>query len=306
MAQSEKRPARTTGQKGRSRGPRLRSRTRNMLVGYAFILPWLFGLLVFTAWPVIYSMYLSLCEVAVTTRGIDAQLTGLVNYVRAFREDTVWSGYLINQAAYVLMCTPLILVFSAIMALLLNQKVRGRLFFRALYFFPVIIISGPVMTKLVDNNASSIITAEGNAIYQVFSQIPYIGDAIIYAFSNLVLILWYSGVQVLIFLAGLQKIDRSMYEAARIDGASGWAIFWKITIVQMKPMALINAIFTIVQLTGFSDNEVNTHISSQMFETGKIYSYSAALAWSHFLVALLMIGLAFLILRSRRDKEVKA
>lgn len=284
----------------------LRNRTRNMLCGYAFILPWFIGLLVFTAWPVVYSMYLSLCQVDVTTNGIHAQLTGFNHYIEAFQVDTEWSGLLINQALYVLMCTPLILVFSVIMALLLNQKVRGRLFFRALYFFPVIIISGPVMKELVDNNASSIITAEGNAIYQIFSQIPYIGDAIIYAFSNLVLILWYSGVQVLIFLAGLQKIDRSMYEAARIDGASGWEIFWKITIVQLKPMALVNAIFTIVQLTGFSDNGVNTHIQEQMFEkTGKIYAYSAALAWSNFLVVLLIIGLAFLVFRNRKEKGAR-
>ena len=286
---------------------RMKNKTRNMLLGYAFILPWFIGLLVFTAWPVIYSMYLSLCRVAVTTSGIDAQFTGFVNYVQAFREDINWSGLLVNQSLYVLGCTPLIIVFSVIMALLLNQKVRGRLFFRALYFFPVIIISGPVMKELLTNNASSVITAEGNAFNQIFSQIPYIGDAIIFAFSELVLILWYSGVQVLIFLAGLQKIDKSMYEAARIDGASGWEIFWKLTIVQLKPMALINAIFTIVQLTGFTDNDVNTYISSQMFEkTGKIYSYSSALAWSNFLVVLLMIGLAFLVFRSKREKVAKA
>lgn len=286
---------------------RMKNKTRNMLLGYAFILPWFIGLLVFTAWPVIYSMYLSLCRVAVTTSGIDAQFTGFVNYVQAFREDINWSGLLVNQSLYVLGCTPLIIVFSVIMALLLNQKVRGRLFFRALYFFPVIIISGPVMKELLTNNASSVITAEGNAFYQIFSQIPYIGDAIIFAFSELVLILWYSGVQVLIFLAWLQKIDKSMYEAARIDGASGLEIFWKLTIVQLKPMALINAIFTIVQLTGFTDNDVNTYISSQMFEkTGKIYSYSSALAWSNFLVVLLMIGLAFLVFRSKREKVAKA
>ena len=232
---------------------------------------------------------------------------GFVNYVEAFRGDVNLSGLLVEQTLYVLMCTPLIIVFSVIMALLLNQKVRGRLFFRALYFFPVIIISGPVMKELLTNNASSVITAEGNTFYQIFSQIPYIGDVIIFAFSELVLILWYSGVQVLIFLAGLQKIDKSMYEAARIDGASGWEIFWKLTIVQLKPMALINAIFTIVQLTGFTDNDVNTYISSQMFEkTGKIYSYSSALAWSNFIVVLLIIGLAFLVLRSKREKVAKA
>lgn len=203
---------------------RMKNKTRNMLLGYAFILPWFIGLLVFTAWPVIYSMYLSLCRVAVTTSGIDAQFTGFVNYVQAFREDINWSGLLVNQSLYVLGCTPLIIVFSVIMALLLNQKVRGRLFFRALYFFPVIIISGPVMKELLTNNASSVITAEGNAFYQIFSQIPYIGDVIIFAFSELVLILWYSGVQVLIFLAGLQKIDKSMYErpasTGRRDGRS--------------------------------------------------------------------------------------
>lgn len=90
-------------------------------------------------------------------------------------------------------------------------------------------------------------------------------------------------------------------------GRPGWEIFWKLTIVQLKPMALINAIFTIVQLTGFTDNDVNTYISSQMFEkTGKIYSYSSALAWSNFLVVLLMIGLAFLVFRSKREKVAKA
>ena len=289
-----------------SRGVRLKNKTRNALTGYAFITPWIFGLCVFTAWPVVYSMYLSLCKVDVTTNGINAQFEGFVHYIEAFTVDINWSGYLVSQITYVLLCTPLILVFSVIMALLLNQNVRGRLFFRALYFFPVIIISGPVMKELINNNAADIITVEGNTLYQVFSQIPYFGEAIVYTFSNLVLVLWYSGVQVLIFLAGLQKVDRSMYEAARIDGASGWEIFWKITIVQLKPMALINAIFTIVQLTGFSDNEVNSYISSQMFErTGKIYAYSAALAWSNFIVVLLMIGVAFLVFRNKREKVKK-
>lgn len=122
-------------------------------------------------------------------------------------------------------------------------------------------------------------------------------------FNNLVLILWFSGVQILFFLAGLQKISSSVYEAAKIDGANSWIIFWKITLPLIRPFLLINAIYTIVDLASFANNPVNTSITQRMFDIDKPYSYSSALSWIYFAAVMIIIGIAFLLFRERGYKK---
>jgi len=104
-------------------------------------------------------------------------------------------------------------------------------------------------------------------------------------------VLWFSGVQVLVFLAGLQKEDRSLYEAARIDGASAWEAFWNVTLPELKPLVLVNVIYTIVFLSTFALNEVIVTIRNNMFSTFTGFGYAAAVAWLYFL----LIGVVLLV-----------
>ena len=118
--------------------------------------------------------------------------------------------------------------------------------------------------------------------------------------------LWNSGVQILIFIAGLQKVPKSMYEAARIDGASGWESFWKITLPVIKPMILLNTIYTIVFLATGGQNEIITMIYDNMFYAiaGRGYGYAAAMAWVYTLIIGIALCIAFLLLREKSDKKV--
>ena len=125
---------------------------------------------------------------------------------------------------------------------------------------------------------------------------------LLYIFDNIVLILWFSGVQVVLFLAGLQKIGQPIREAASIDGASPWQMFWKIDLPFLKSLILLNTIYTLVQLSAFSSNEVNQEVVNKMTLVGKTYGYSAALSWIYFACMLLVIGAAFLVLRDRKEK----
>ena len=129
-------------------------------------------------------------------------------------------------------------------------------------------------------------------------------------FENMITILWYSGVQILIFLSSLQKIDRSMYEAAKIDGGSGWECFWKITLPTIRPMILLNCVYTIVFISNNDQNAIIELIKNSMFSgtREKGYGYASAMAWLYSFVVLLIVGLFALAFIAKKDvyaKQVK-
>jgi ABC-type sugar transport system permease subunit len=278
-------------------------RQKNAITGYLFILPWILGFILFTGFPFFYSIFLSFSSVKIAPTGIQTRWIGIGNYVQAFTKDVNFPVALSDSFIFVLLSTPMIVVASLIMAMLLNGKFRGRTIFRAIFFLPVIIISGPVISELLTNNAAQIVNPSKYTVYKVFSTLPeVIGAPVLYVFDNLVMILWFSGVQILIFLASLQKIDGSIYEAARIDGASSWEIFWKIVLPYLKPVIMVNAIYTVVEMSGFPNNRVNMEISKNMFLLGNVYSYSAAQSWIYFSAELLLLGVVFLLFREKKKR----
>jgi ABC-type sugar transport system permease subunit len=263
-------------------------------------MPWIIGFAVFTAYPFFYSLYLSFFDLDFTVFGISSTFAGLKHYLYAFRVDTNFPIQFWNTLLSVGLSTPLILIFSLVAAILLNNKLKARSFFRLLYFLPVVIISGPVISELVVNNAAQIVDPRRYFIYNFFAALPgTVSYPFLYMFNNLILILWFSGVQIIFFLAGLQKINGSIYEAAKIDGANSWIIFWKMTLPLVKPFLLVNAIYTIVDLASFANNPVNTSITQRMFDVDKPYSYSAALSWIYFVSIMVLIGVTFLLLRPK-------
>jgi ABC-type sugar transport system permease subunit len=244
-------------------------------------------------------------SVNISPTGIQTKWIGLANYFAVFTKDVNFPIILGESIIFVVLSTPTIVVASLIVALLLNGKFNGRSIFRAIFFLPVIIISGPVMSELMTNQAAKIVDPTKYIVYKFFAMLPKaVGSPVLYVFDNLVLILWFSGVHILIFLAGLQKIDTSIYEAAQIDGASSWEVFWKIILPYLKPLALVNAIYTIVEMASFPTNKINAAISAKMFEMGNVYSNSAAMSWTYFLVEFALLGIVFLVFKERK-KEVR-
>jgi len=279
---------------------------QNEPIAYLFLAPWIIGFLVFTAFPIGYSFYLSFFSVQLTTTGIRTTFLQMDNYIQALTADLDFVNKVMGFSKEVFLAIIVIVVFSLILALLLNQKVKGRGFFRTIYFLPVIISSGPVIQKLQELRIMSIPNIDQFAVYRFALTYPALGftSFMVYLMNNMVLLLWLSGVQILIFISALQKVDRTIYEAARIDGASLWEIFWKIRLPSLYPMIMVNVVYTTVMFSISSLNPIIDHILANMFKMQTGFGYAAALSWIYFMIILLvlMITLGVLHLFSRRSR----
>lgn len=269
---------------------------RGALHGYAFISIWIIGFLVFVLYPVIYSMILSVNAIKIRPEGIIYTFKGLFFYDYALNELPHFRNCLAVQLQMVCGMTPVILVLSLIVAMLLNGKFRGRAMFRAIFFMPVIIMSGPVISSLLGQYALDFST-NSRIVYDLLSYMPSaLAAPVEYVLNNLVKILWMSGVQILIFLAGLQSIGSEVYEAASIDGAGAWEKFWQITLPHISPMILICAVYTVIDTANYNEGgNINALINSQIFDANYMYSYAAAMSWMYFVVIAAVLGLVLLI-----------
>jgi ABC-type sugar transport system permease subunit len=282
---------------------------REAVYGYLFFFPWIIGFLIFTAYVVYYALSLSINTVVIAPEGIQKTYVGLQYYYEVLFVDTEFVEILLRMVGYILLATPIILVMSLIIAILLNQKFFGRTFFRAIFFLPVIIMSGPVMAELLDGPGAMSIESS-DVLYQIIGTMPEsVSTPVITVLDNFVFILWMSGVQIILFLAILQKIDPSLYEASAIDGATPWEQFWKITLPFVRPVILLNAIYTVVDLANSPNNEISDKIELHMFEQGRQYSFSSAMSWIYFVVVMVLLLVAFLIFNDwksvRQARRVK-
>lgn len=280
-----------------------KTKLTNTMKGILFVSPWLIGFAVFTLIPFINSILYSFNAVSITPGKINLKWAGLEYYNQAWNVSTSFKLNLSSSAMMICCATPVILVFALIVAVMLNNKFRGRVFFRAIFFMPVIIMSGPVISKLLTGYTVNF-TEEGSQIMLFLQSLPgVISKPCVFVLDNLVLILWFSGVRILIYLAGLQKVSTSLYEAAEIDGAGAWEKFWKITLPHMGPIILINGIYTVVTIANYSEQAINQEISNSMFNTSMMYSLSAAMSWIYFLLVLLILAVVGLLFWFISKKE---
>jgi ABC-type sugar transport system permease subunit len=286
----------------RSRGIRLS--TRESLVGYAFVAPWVIGFLIFTLVPLGQTIYYSMNQVTVTATGINLQFVSWANYTRALASDPTFVQLLIGYVVETLISVPIIIIFSIIIAMFLNMHFKFKGIFRTVFFLPVVITSGPVIQELVSQGATAV-PGIGNstAVTAFVAQLPtYLQSPVNYLLTSFILILWFSGVQILIYLSGLQKIGQSVYEAASIDGASAWESFWKITLPSLSTTTMIVAVYTIVTLSQFSENKVVKYIFNQTYAVQGGIGYSSAMSFLFFFVLILILALVYFLLTSRAKK----
>lgn len=273
----------------------LSMRTRHYLEGYVFTLPWLIGFLLFMAVPLVRSLYYSFNRLEVKTEGLQASYVGFENFRQAFTIDVNFTPRLISTVTGLVFEVPLILVFAMFSALLLNRSFKGRMLFRGIFFLPVIIASGSVLTKLKENGAANLpIFAQLNLRDFMPSELirPLMG-----ILEGLTVSMWDSGVQILIFLAGLQSISSHLYEAAKVDGATPWEIFWKVTFPIITPMILVNTLFSIVNSFTKPGNSVMEYLMDVLFRDMN-FGYGAALGWIYFIVAFAIIGTVLYMFRN--------
>ncbi|MBQ8160348.1 MAG: sugar ABC transporter permease [Clostridia bacterium] len=275
--------------------------------GYLFILPWIVGVSIFFLYAMVQSLRFSFSRVELSNGVILRPLeNGLFeNFVKVFTTDVNFPTTLANFGIGLILQLPVIIAFSLIIALLLNSNIRCRSLFRMIFFLPVIIATGPVMSQLTAQGVSSVPMVSQNALLSVLSDLPeFIYAPINNLFSSLILILWNSGIQILIFLAGLQKVPRTLYEAAKIDGASAWESFWKITLPTVRSLILLNSIYTVVTLATGGSNEIIELIYTATYTATQGYSYAMAMSWIYTLVVAVILVIVFLLLREKSDRHV--
>lgn len=285
--------------------------------GYAFMLPWIIGFVIFTLFPFVMTVYLSFTNVKSTILGYEIKWTGLSNYQTAFFSNESFVPALLNYLKMIVPYTFIVVVLSFIIAYLLNKINFGKSILRTIYFLPVIIMSGPVMSQLLsvqDATAANAVTGETvNPYSNIFimqiidSYSPALANGLASVFGQLSIILWFTGIPIVLFINGLQKINPSIYEAAKIDSANAWQIMWKITIPMVKETGLIITVFTIIQLGMYNSiNPVYKLIEEATSDTNGGLGFAATYSWIYSVVALLIIGVVFLLFKDRKPKDIKA
>ncbi len=279
------------------------TKRQHNISGYAFLAPWLIGFALFTVFPLLYTVFLSFNDVALTVQGWQLDWVGFENYTSALLRNIYFSPGIIQFFLIELVYVFVILIVSFILALILNRKLPFRLGFRLIFFLPVIILSGSVMHQLMDSGSTQMATDLTQLllfrIIRGFS-LP-LAEGLELLLENFIMILWFTGIPIILFLNILQKINPSIMEAAKIDGATGWQILWKITIPTVRPVALTAAVFTIVQVGLFPINPVYEMIRDASFNTATGLGMASTMSWLYSIVLLLLVGIAFLLLRRREE-----
>ena len=290
---------------------------RKSLYGYGFIGLWLMGTIMFFLIPLIKSLIYSLSDVKVSPGSIDTKFSGLKNYIYALNEDQYYTEYLGKALLETLWKTPLILIFSLFIAVILNQKFKGRTLARAIFFLPVIIATGPVF-RIISNDMDRTGGVGGTQFSTMFSTdligelMQFLGiyglsdkmnDMISAVADNIFGIVWSSGIQIIIFLAALQNIHSSVRQAAEVEGATAWEFFWKITFPYVMPFILANFIYTVIDSFTSPMNQVMKRILEMKSEWS--FGYASAMAWIYFAIVLAVIGIVSLLVSKLIYYEVE-
>ncbi|MBE2270113.1 MAG: sugar ABC transporter permease [Anaerolinea sp.] len=280
-------------------------RTREALQGYGFILLWIIGFALFTFLPLTETLRYSFNQVTVTATSINLSFVDWANYTRALFTDPNFIELLIAYTVETLVSVPIVLIFAMVIAMFLNLKFRLKGFFRVIFFLPIVITSGPVIRELTAQGAASAPgIASIPAVVEFLEELPRaLRTPVEYLLTSFILILWFSGVQILIYLSSLQKVDRSIYEAAAIDGASGWEAFWKITLPSLSTATVVNAIYTVVTLSHFSENKVIRYIYDQTYDIQGGIGYASAMAFIYFGVMIVLLGVVYFALMQWARRE---
>jgi len=283
---------------------KMTKRRRTALIGYSFLGLWIIGFLLFTLYPVILSWVISLSKMEMGLSGIKYTFSGLKFFTYAFETDTNFLPKLLESIGFICYATPIIVIIALILAMLLKANFKGRGIFRTIFFMPVVIMSGPVISGLLGKYSVDF-TEASPALFSFINALPEVfRSPSMFVMENLVTVLWYSGVQILILLVAIQRISPELYEAASIDGASGWEKFWKITLPYTMPTLLVCALYTVIELSNDSTNAVNSYIASKMFDHKMgYYSYSSAMAWIYTAVIIVILLLIFGVLKFFQRKE---
>ncbi len=264
---------------------------------------WLIGQLLFFVGPIIDSLRYSFSYVELDFGKVEETFCGLENYKEIFVVNPLYMDNLRDAVGDMFTSLPIIISLSLIMALVLNQKFRGRLAFRGIFFLPVIIASGVIMYVLQSKELSVPLfnMASGDS-YEYGSMIDFevilkdleLPTKILELFSeylsNVFGLIWSCGVQIILFLSGLQAIPEQLYEVSKIEGATKWEEFWYLTVPMLKDVILLVLVYTMITLFTAIDNPVVAQAYSAMRDS-QLYDQGSAMLWAYFVLVGIVMGI---------------
>lgn len=279
--------------------------------GWIFVLPFIIGFILVYLPVIIDSITFSFNEITILSQGgYTLDFVGFDNYRKALFEDAGFSQALIEGMKQLVIDIPCIVFFSLFIAIILNQKILGRAAFRAIFFIPVILTTGLIgqidannaMLEHMQSGSTDMGLEEEGGANQILNMMDVqalfanmaVGQGlvkyVVNAVNSIFDIVNRCGVQMLIFLSGLQSISPAIYESCQIDGASGWETFWKVTLPMVSPMILVNTIYTVIDAFTASTNKVMTYINGVYSGSQDGMVVSSAMSWMYFLIVIVIIG----------------
>lgn len=275
----------------RKAGGKFSLEKRKALAGWGFISPWILGFAVFLAYPFIKSIGMSFSKIT-DIATLESDFVGFDNFLYAFTVDIHFLPMFMETVVSTLLWTPVIVVFSLFIAVLINGKIRCKGLFKSIFFLPVLLGNGFVLKQLLDmgiTGTNGILTIP-ESFYQLTGSVA--GQIIVSFIGELTVILWKSCIQIVLFLAALQSVPEPLYESARVDAASEWVIFWKITLPMISPIVLLNCIYTLIDFFRDISNPIVDYIIQNGVKSLN-YSYGAAMGWIYFLFIFVVVIVVF-------------
>ena len=282
--------------------------SRKARAGYVFTLPFILGILLVYLPILVDSLWMSFHDID-RTGEVDRYIFNNFQYYKdAFISSNAFASNLLAGLQELVFEVPAVIIFSLFIAVVLNGKMLGRAAFRAILFVPVIISTGimdmgSAMSEQLATDSTMNDGSGQSAGTEIVSSLDIekwfegmvIGEGLLTyvttAINNIFNIVNHSGVQILIFLAGLQSISPAIYESVQIDGASAWETFWKITFPMISPMILVNAVYTVIDSFTMKSNVVMQFIETTYTSPSGGAEPATAMAWMYFLLVIGIIGL---------------
>ena len=283
---------------------RLSLEAKRVKVGYLFTLPFIIGAAVAIVYPIIVSVIYSFADITANASGYNIKFVGLGNYNNIFNIDPTFKRILLNTLKSTALNVPVVIIFSFFLASVLNTEFKGRGMARTVLFLPMIlnsnlvkgILSGDAVMGSVTEKSSAD-TAQISGAFEGFLSKLDIGtgvtDLLVSSVDNITNILAMSVIPIIIMLAGLQSVSKSVYEASYVEGATKWEVFWKISLPIVSPMILVSVIYCIIDSFTSVDNAVIEKVKAVSF-TDLEFGLGSAMAWSYLLIVLAIVALVYL------------
>lgn len=285
--------------------------------GIVFIAPLIFGAVLFFIPNLVQTVIYSFNDIVINNDGYSLSGVGFDYYHEALFVNTEFRQHLLSAIKSFVVEVPVLALFSLVMATILNQPFKGRTVARAMYFIPVILSTGIVASI---DASTSLISGIDSATFETGTALDSLNmlqftnflsslnfnqtliDIVVGAASGANKIIQNCGMQLFIFLAGLQNIPDSLYEAAKVEGCSRWELFWKITLPMISPQIIVNTVYTVVDTFTRKDSYIFTYLDEVAFLQGR-FSFSVAMQCIYLVCVAVIIAVVGLVIRSLLNLE---